>query len=65
MQKCWEKDMMEAMLTVINHEEVHKSIVKLILMMGTITAHFECKQGVITYRNHPHTHAKMHAEIVG
>ncbi|PIL26839.1 hypothetical protein GSI_11103 [Ganoderma sinense ZZ0214-1] len=63
-QKCWGKDVMEASLKVMNREEVREDIVKSILMTGTITTHFERKQGLITYRNQPHTHTETHAEIV-
>ena len=34
-----------------------------ILTIGSITAHFQCKKGTVTYYNCPHTTAETHAEI--
>lgn len=63
-QKCWGKDILAAVEALLDQDIVHEDVVKSVLVMGSITLHFERKKRTVTYWNHPHTHAEMHTEIM-
>lgn len=60
---CWGPEVLKAVKEVGVRDEVCEKIVKLLLTLGTITAHFECKKGKITYSHWPHTHVETWTEI--
>ena len=61
---CWGPELLKTAQEMSDRAEVREKIVKSVLTTGTITAHFERKQGAVTYRNRPFTRAETRTEIV-
>ena len=61
--KCWGEEAVEAARSAANVTEAREKIVGGILKNGSITSHFACKTGEVTYSARQHTRTETRVEI--